>query len=98
MTDRAVLNYSTASVIGDIIEIAQTGAKVSWVTDDGDIIDGIARHLVKDPDNAVFLGSKDDVRDSYLRVTTKNGWEAFLPVAELITKVLDNTFLQHNWS
>ena len=93
-----ILNYRTASAIVDIIEIAQTAAKVSWVDEDGHINDGIARHLVKHADNPVFLGAGDDVRDAYLRVTTKGGWETFFSVQFLIEKILDNTFLQHNWS
>ena len=98
MTDR-VLNYRTASAIGDIIEIAQTAAKVTWVYDDESLPrHGVARHLVTSPETAGFLGAEDDVRDAYLRVTGKSGWEEFFSVQFLIEKILDNTFLQHNWS
>jgi hypothetical protein len=94
MTDTRTLTVRDAVALATILEAAQTNARVRWVDDnhpDG-VNEGTARHLVKDSRTAGFLGANDDVRDAYLRVTTVSGWEAWLPVADLIDMVSETTF------
>jgi hypothetical protein len=52
---------------------------------DNNIIEGTARSI--GDDRGYFAGPEDDIRDCYLRVTTRSGFEAFWPVAELVPEV-----------
>lgn len=79
-----ILNVGTAVNIGIILSAAQTGARVRWLNAHGDIVEGVARHVVKD-ERANFLNETDDVRDSFLRIS--GTLEYFIPVRELITMI-----------
>jgi hypothetical protein len=98
MTDVRTLTTRDAVALATILEAAQTNARVRWVDDDhtDGVNEGTARHLVKDPETAGFLGSGDDIRDGYLRVTTVAGFEAWLPVSQLIEMVSETTFVIDN--
>ncbi len=84
------LSLSDALKIGRVLRAAQHTEKVAFI-DDGAVREGIARHIVKSPDNVGFVGSDTDVRDAYLRVTMTTGFERFTLVSELVDR-LDTTF------
>ena len=88
-----VLQTATASIVTipqiwqlhTITDAASRGAKVRWLGDDGHTIhEGTARHIVQGPDNIGFIGSDQDVRDAYLRITSVTGMEYFVPVKRLM--------------
>ena len=94
-TRARILSLSDAVALATVLDAAIQGARVRWVDDnhpDG-VNAGTARHIVRDSRSAAFLGADDDVRDAYLRVTTLAGWEAWLPVADLIGMVRETTFV-----
>jgi hypothetical protein len=76
--------------LADIVRAAESGARVRRVTESGDVVEGVARHLVTSPDSLIFPGDGDDVRDCYLRVTAMFEW--FWPVAELIDQRVGGEF------
>lgn len=80
-----VLTLADALALTRVIGFAQRGCRVRWLTDRGTVMEGVARHLVTDPERAGFLGPDDDVRAAWLRVSALTEW--FLPVAECMTRV-----------
>lgn len=91
-TTTDTLSLRDAVALGTILRAAQTNATVSWLSDEsGALIEnGVARHIVHDPESAAFLNDDDDVRDAYLRISAT--WEYFLPVRRLIEKVQAGEF------
>ena len=94
MTDR-LLTLHDAVNLSTIVDAAITGARVRWLDEaSGDVRSGTARSIGRGlVDGASFLTDRDDVRDGFLRVTTDTGWEAFLPVADLVPMVRETTFV-----
>jgi hypothetical protein len=73
-----------AVAISTILDATKSNARVAWLHE-GHVIEGVARHLVRDPENAYFLGDEDDVRDAYLRVSST--FEHFLPVRDVMRMI-----------
>jgi hypothetical protein len=90
-----VLTIADAIALGEILRMAQSCAKVSRMTIDGDVINGTARSVGHE--NGAYLTRETDVRDGYLRVTTQSGLEAVWPVRELIPEVQETTFVAYDW-
>jgi hypothetical protein len=76
------------------------GKRVARAQEDGSVLKGTARHFVKDPERAGFLGPQDDVRDAYLRVTLTSGFEAFWLVSDLMPETAAGSahFMVYDWS
>jgi len=88
-----ILNLSDLVALEVVCRAAQTCARVKWLTDDGDIVSGTARHLVRSADDIGFITGEDDVRECVLRITTSSGWEVFLPMRDLMAKVKVGEFV-----
>lgn len=72
----------------DIVDAAARSAKVRWLGDDSYTIhEGTARHIVQSPENFGFIGSDQDVRDAYLRITSLTGMEYAVSVRRLMSLV-----------
>ena len=57
--------------------------RIKWVDNPGDdILRGVVRHLVKDFDNIGFLGPGQDIRTSWVRITTVTGGELRRPLMQ----------------
>ena len=67
---------------------AERCAKVRWLNESGDILDGVARSIGDEQGN--FLRSDEDVRDGYLRISST--FEYFLPVTEVMEMVSRGAF------
>jgi hypothetical protein len=91
------LTENDAMNLSMIIAAARKGAKVAWVSDGGDSLYGHARHIVKSPDNFGFLNGDEDVRDGYLRITMKSGFERTISVRELMSMVALGEFVEYDW-
>jgi hypothetical protein len=88
------LSVGDATTIGMILHAAQTGQHVARLTPSGDVLVGIARHVVTSDTTAAFPHPTDDVRNCYLRVTSTSGFgEYFWPMTELIAEHQDQTFV-----
>ena len=85
-----LLNFSDAVALSTVLGAVKSGARVEWADDNGNVHDGVARHLVKDPDSAAFLHEADEVRDAYLRVSST--FEHFLPVRDVLRMVQAGLF------
>jgi hypothetical protein len=91
LSPQDVLNLSK------IIDAAYGSKKVARADDNGAVIYGIARHLVSNPETYV-LSSSADVRDCWLRVTTRSGSEVVWPIRELAREISTGEFAQYDWS
>jgi hypothetical protein len=93
-----ILTIMQAGQLQVVLEVAQQGAKVAWVDNDGSTVyKGTARHIVKSPDNIGFLGRNDEVRDAYLRITMQGGLENFIKVRDVMELVAHNEFNHYDW-
>lgn len=87
MTDR--LSYLDAVSLGYVL--GSMGKRVRWLRDpDSGVLEGVARHIVKSPDNPGFLTDEDDVRDGYVRISAT--FEHFIPVREAMTLVINQCY------
>lgn len=96
MSKNEVLQTATASIVTvpqiwqlhTIVDAASRSAKVRWLGDDSYTIhEGTARHIVQSPENFGFIGSDQDVRDAYLRITSVTGMEYAVSVRRLMSLV-----------
>lgn len=86
----ATLTISDLLKLGQIVEAAQTGSQVTFLKPEtGLTSQGTARSI--GTDTGMFLGSEDDVRDAYLRITMATGIERFEKVSDLLAEI-DTTF------
>lgn len=85
------MNVRETIAAADIIRAAQGGLRVARVQTNGDPVFGTARSI--GTETGAFARDKDDVLDSYLRVTSRSGWEHFWLVSELITEWHQGLFL-----
>jgi hypothetical protein len=65
--------------------VASASSRVRWLLDSGDIAEGTARSIGDERGN--FLRSDEDIRDGYLRITSVQGFDYFLPVTDLMKMV-----------
>lgn len=93
MPNHPPLTGVTVLALTEIIALAHVGATVTWLNEHGDQITGVARHLVKDSCTAALLGSQDDIRDAFLRISGM--FEYFLPVSEVLDKMAAGAFTVH---
>jgi hypothetical protein len=82
-TDR-VLNVRDAVALGQIVSCMKGRGQVARLVD-GNVLVGTARSV--GDENGNFAAQLDDVRDCYLRVTLRSGFEAFWPVSELVQEM-----------
>lgn len=73
---------------------AKTRAHIARLMPSGEVIQGVARHIVVDTVTVAFPTSADDVRTCYLRVTGATGLgEYFWPLTELMPEHHEQTFV-----
>ena len=95
-----ILTKDDAMKIAAILDMAIHGRKIARIVPDdapvagGLTVYGVARHI-SDPDGR-FWPSDKDVRDAYLHVTSRSGWELFWPIRELL-KQDEGTFVAYDW-
>lgn len=84
------------TVLNRVLDAALFNKKVARAHTDGDIVYGIARRI---GDQSGSTLSDRDIRDQFLWVTTKTGFEVFWPVSELANELFDGTFSDdYDWS
>lgn len=78
-----------------ILDAAASTAPVRWLDDDDiTILEGTARHIVagSEPSRWHFIDRSTDVRDAFLRITTRGGWDRAVPVRRLMRLVAEGGF------
>ena len=95
MTER-ILCMSDLVLLEGVMATLNDHAKVARVVNDN-VVYGIARHVVRDVETAGFPTSLDDVRDCFLRVTSRQGFEYFWPVADLMEDFARGEFVSYDW-
>jgi len=93
------LSLTQAGQLALLLDMVDKRAKVARATEDGNVLYGVARHFVRDPERAVFLGPDDDVRDAFLRVTMRSGYESFWRVSDLMPETAAGSarFMAYDW-
>jgi hypothetical protein len=86
------LTLSATVRLAVIIGWAQRNTRLRWLDERGDIATGTARSIGDERGN--FLTATDDVRDGFLRITTSAGWEWFVPIAEVLARVEQETIAE----
>jgi hypothetical protein len=94
-TTAQLLTLTDALAVAELISYAQRNAKVARLTEGGRVVYGTARSIGDQRGN--FLLNTEDVRDGYLRVTSRIGVEYFWPVRELMAEYLTSEFVEYDW-
>jgi len=89
-----VLTLADTVTMCDVIRWCQTNARLLWMDDRGDIRQGTARSI--GDDRGAFLASGADVRGSFVRITTAEGWEWFAPMADVIARHQAGTMVRES--
>jgi hypothetical protein len=92
-----ILTVRDVVALQAIVEAAQRTAKVARATDDGEITYGTARGIVGDAERLGSLRTGQDLRDAYLRVTTRGGWETVWSVRVLMREYHVGCFAAYDW-
>ena len=83
-----VLTLADVMALHTIVTATITGAKVRWLTESGDVLEGVARSIGHE--DSTFLRAGEDVRDGFLRVTVTMDY--FLPVRDVMAMVKRGEF------
>ena len=81
------ITIAEALALTQIIEAAQGGRKVVWLNEEGNRMEGVARHICSDAETFGFLGSNQNVFEGFLRVTTSTGFELAQPISQIVPMV-----------
>ena len=94
----APLTLAYTLALAEIVRAAQTTAKVARANHNGSVAYGTARSIGQDADHGfLFLGKDEDIRDAYLRVTTREGFEVAWPVVALMSEAEFGLFCLYDW-
>jgi hypothetical protein len=85
-------SISDVVALATIVNAAQTTAKVARAGDGCDVVYGHARYL------QAVDGPTNNIMKMALRVTTREGWEVFWPVSELVEQAKCGEFTPYDWS
>lgn len=79
------LTLRDACDIADVVNACQRTARVAWLTDHNDRMEGTMRSVGDERGN--FLRADDEVRDAFVRITTSMGMEVFMPMRDAMRLV-----------
>lgn len=85
-----LLTTTDASALAAIINAAVTNQQVGRLIDEKVVV-GTARNI--GDENGNFLDGQTDIRDGYLHVTMRAGWEVFWAVRDLMPQYLTGEFV-----
>ena len=80
---------SDAVTVGIIADMAQKNKVVSWLPKRGPVVAGTARCVGTEYGCAAAEGT--DVREQFLRITTKMGLEHFMSIPDAMARVREGT-------
>lgn len=82
------LTLQTAKALGEIIDLAQRGARVKWLVENDNIMTGVMRSVGDAQGN--FLRADDDIREAFVRVSAT--FEHFIPVMDMVRLIKRHEF------
>jgi hypothetical protein len=85
------LNQTTACRAAEVINAVQDRQKVRLLRSDGNILEGTLRAVTPAEDNPNFLPWDVPLDNAWVRVTSRGGWEVWVPFAELLNAVGEHT-------
>ncbi len=92
----AILSIGDVMSLAAVIDTAVHNSKVARVMPEtGDIVYGTARSIGDLEGN--FLSDGSDVREAWLRVTSRSGWELFWSVKVLAEEQSRGEFAAYDW-
>jgi hypothetical protein len=94
MTTNQPFTLSDYNAVEPVIEAATKKARVARALDDGRVVKATARAITDRGGN--FLHG-EDIREGYLWVTTREGWEQFWPIRVLMDEAPDGWFAIYDW-
>ena len=97
-TKTDIVTIGDVLALAEIVSAASESAKVAWVNGQGDVMYGTARHIVRGADDYAFLGTNQDVRDGFLRITSQQGFDHALSVRYLMNAMAKGEFARYDWS
>jgi hypothetical protein len=85
-TGARVLTVADLVSMAEIAGWCQRCLPLVWLADDGssELVYGTARSIGDERGN--FLHPLDDVRDAFVRITMRSGWEWFVPMADVMAR------------
>lgn len=86
-----VLTKRDVYALGKLVDWAQRGARVEYLSERNEVRTGVVRNFVNEQRN--FLSEQDDVRDAFLWITTE-GWEWFPTVREVVEMLRATTIVE----
>lgn len=84
-----ILTIRDAVDLAAVIGACQHGSKVRWLTESGDVMEGVARSIGND--SGGFLLPDQDVREAYLRISA--GMEIFWPMSKVLAMYRERTLV-----
>lgn len=91
MLTNETLTVSDLVALAAIVDAVQRNARVGWLMPNGDVATGTVRSL--GDERGGFIGSGEDVRDAFVRITTSSGWEVFAPIAKVAEQYAKSAFV-----
>ena len=90
-TKIGVLTIPDAIALGTLLTAIQAKSKVRWLSEDGDILEGELRSIVKGSNNFDFMAWGTDIREGWVWITAK-GFERTESVARLVELLQEGGF------
>lgn len=92
------LTFTVLAQVTPLLDMVEHNRKVvRLMGEDFDTrAEGIARSLGSF--NGGFGRKGEDIRDMFLRVTLRSGFEAFWPVRDLMPEIAAHTFVAYDWA
>jgi hypothetical protein len=88
VTDLGPITAPEIVELAQLITLIQASAKITYLADggDGDTITGTLRGLRAEADLDGYPKPGQDIRTTWVRITTSGGWERWEPTVELAHK------------
>lgn len=89
-----VLSQSDILHLAEVIQGCQRTAKVKWAVD-GDVCcvqEGSLRYIERTNYVTGERAASEDLRDQFVRITTRSGMECWLPVAQILSLQAEGLF------
>jgi len=85
-TTHPALDVGTVLDLAKVLDWCIGTKRISWLHPEHNVLrTGTARNV--GDDNANMLAPGEDLRDGFFRITTTDGFEVFMPIAEVLPMV-----------
>lgn len=87
------LSPQAAISLGEMVELVNDSRHVKWADEEGTLSEGTLRYFIADEDPHQWHTpnwERVDVRDAWVRVTMRSGFERAIPFADLLKMYRDH--------